>query len=68
MLFEQFLLCNGLNIADNKDFTFQTIIDIAGERSAISDVVCMGSSVIIVYNNKKVNKQVHRKIWNFQLE
>ena len=67
VLFEQFLLCNGLNIADNEDFTFQTIIDIAGECSAISDVVCMGSSVIIVYN-KNVNKQVHRKIWNFQLE
>ena len=44
------------------------IIDIAGACSAISDAVCVGSPVIIIIYSKKVNKQVHRKIWNFQLE
>ena len=52
----------------NEYFTFQTIIDIAGACSAISDVVCVGSPVIIKLFTKKVNKQVHKKIWNFQLE
>ena len=50
--------CNGY-------FTFQMII---GVRGAISDAVCVGSPVIIIYLQKEVNKQVHRKIWNFQLE
>ena len=52
----------------NGYFTFQTIIDIAGACGAISDVVCVGSLVIIKLFTKKVNKQVHEKIWNFQLE
>ena len=53
----------------NGYFTFQTIIDIAGAHSAISDAVCMGSSVIIkLFPKKKVNKQVHEKSWNFLLE
>ena len=43
----------------NGYFTFQTIIDIAGARGAISDAVCVGSPVIIIIY-KKVNKQVHR--------
>ena len=51
----------------NGYFTFQTIIDIAGAHSAILDVVCVGSPVIIMIL-KKVNKQVQKKIWNFQLE
>ena len=42
--------------------------DIAGARGTISDVVCVGSPVIIKLFTKKVNKQVHEKIWNFQLE
>ena len=42
--------------------TFQTIIDIAGARGAISDAVCMGSPVITELFTKKVNKQVHKKI------
>ena len=47
------MLCNGLNIADNKGyFTFQLIIDIAGASGAISDAVCMGSPVIIVFYKK----------------
>ena len=41
------MLCNGLNKADNGYFTFQTIIDTAGQCSAISDKVCMGSPIII---------------------
>ena len=52
----------------NGNFTFHTIIDIAGARSAFSDVVCMGSPAIIKLFTKKVNKQVHEKIWNFQLQ
>ena len=52
----------------NGYFTFQTIIDIAGARGAFSDVVCVDSPVIIKLFTKKVNKQVHKKIWNFQLE
>ena len=52
----------------NGYFTFQTIIDIAGACGAISDAVCVGSLVIIKLFPKKVNKQVHEKIWNFQLE
>ena len=51
----------------NGYFTFQTIIDIAGARGAISDAVCMGFPVIIIIY-KKINKQVHKKVWNFQLE
>ena len=43
------------------------IIDIAGVHGAISDAVCVGSPVIVKFT-KKVNKQVHEKIWNFQLE
>ena len=41
------------------------IIDIAGARGAFSDAVCMGSPAIIKLFTKKVNKQVHEKIWNF---
>ena len=48
----------------NGYFTFQTIIDIAGVRGAISDTVCMGLPVIIIVS-KKVNKQVRRKILEF---
>ena len=51
----------------NGYFTFQMTIDMAAAHGAISDVVCVGSPVIIVIY-KKVNKQVHKKIWNFQLE
>ena len=58
------MLCNGLNIADNGYFTFQTIIDIAGARGTISDVVCVGSPVIVIIY-KKVIKQVHKKIGIF---
>ena len=50
------------NIASNGYFTFQMII---GAYGTISDVVCVGSPVIIIIH-RKVNKQVHRKIWNFQ--
>ena len=40
---------------------FQTIIDLAGVRGAISDAICVGSPVkIIIY--KKVDKQVHKKL------
>ena len=47
-------------------FAFQTISDIAGVRGAISDAVCMDSPVIIIiYNKKKVNKQVHQKKLEF---
>ena len=49
-------------------FTFQTIIDIDGACGTISDVVCMGSPVIIKLFTKKVDKQAHEKIRNFQLE
>ena len=52
----------------NEYFTFHTIIDIAGAHGVFSDAVCVGSPVIINYLQKKVNKQVHEKIWNFQLE
>ena len=52
----------------NGYFTFQTIIDIVGVQGASSNVVCVGSPIIILAIYKKVNKQVHRKIWNFQLE
>ena len=50
--------CNGY-------FTFQMIIDIAGARGAISDVVYVGSPVIIKLFTKKVNKQVHEKHLEF---
>ena len=49
----------------NGYFTFQTIIDIAGAHGTILDAVCVGSPVIIKLFTKKVNKQVHEKIWNF---
>ena len=62
------MLCNGLTTKRNGYFTFQTIIDIAGARGAFSDAVCVGSPVIIKLFTKKVNKQVHEKIWNFQLQ
>ena len=55
------MLCNGLNIADNGYFTFQTIIGIAGVRSAISDAVCMGSSVIIkLFTKKLINNYTNK--------
>ena len=52
----------------NGNFTFHMIIDIAGARGAFSDEVCVGSPAIIKLFTKKVNKQVHEKIWNFQLQ
>ena len=52
----------------NGYFTFQTIIDIAWTRGAFSDVVCVGSPVIIKLFTQKINEQVHEKNWNFQLE
>ena len=51
----------------NGYFTFQTMIDIAGAHGTISHAICMGSPVIIKLFTKKVNKQVHEKVWNFQL-
>ena len=62
------MLCNGLTTKRNGYLTFHTIIDIAGARGAFSDVVCVGSPVIIKLFTKKVSEQVHEKIWNFQLE
>ena len=56
------MLRNGLNIADNETFTFQTIIDIAGVHGTISDAVCVGSPVIIMIYKKKVDKQVHKNL------
>ena len=47
---------------DNGYFTFQTIIDIAGARGAISDVVCMGSPVIIIIYKKKLTNKYTKKI------
>ena len=41
----------------NGHFTFHTIIDIVWARGAFSDVVCVGSPVIIKLFTKKVNKQ-----------
>ena len=55
------MLCNRFNAEHNGYFTFQTIIDIAGVRGAISEAVCVGLPVIIV----KVNKQVHTKFGIF---
>ena len=55
------MLCNELNIADNGYFTFQMIIDIAGVCGTISDVLCVGSPVIII-TYKKIDKQVHKKM------
>ena len=49
----------------NGNFTFHTIIDIAGARGAFSDAVCMGSPAIMKLFTKKVNKQVHEKICEF---
>ena len=49
-------------------FTYQTIIDIAGVHGTISFAVCIGSPVIIILFAKKVNKQVHKNFWNFQVE
>ena len=53
VLFEQFLICNAMQWVEhsltakrNGYLTFQTIIDIAGAHGAISDAVCMGSSVL----------------------
>ena len=40
---------------------------LAGARGANSDAVRLGSPVIIIIY-QIVNKQLHRKIWNFQLE
>ena len=42
------MLCNGLTMKHNGYFTSQTIINIAGVHGAISDVVCVGSPVIII--------------------
>ena len=50
------MLCNRLNIADNRYFTFQAIIDIAGACGAISDAVCVDSPVIIIIYKKLTNK------------
>ena len=38
------------------------IIDIAGVRGAFSDVVCMGSPVIIKLFTKKINKQATKNL------
>ena len=54
------MLCNRLNIADSRYFTFQVITDIAGVRGTILDAVYVGSPIIIIIY-KKVNKQVHKK-------
>ena len=62
------MLYNKLNIADNGYFTIQTIIDIVGVHGAISDVVCVGSPVIIINSKKKLTNKYTQKIWNFQLE
>ena len=51
----------------NGYLTFQTIIDIAGVCGAISDVVCVGSPVIVKLFTKKVNKQVHEKSLEFSI-
>ena len=61
------LMFSLFDVASTREVPFQTIIDIAGACSTISDVLCVGSPVIIIIY-KNVNKQVHRKIWNFQLE
>ena len=58
------MLCNGLNIADNRYSTFQTIIDIAGAHDAISDAVCVGSPVIIYFVQKKLTSK-YTKILEF---
>ena len=51
------MLCNGLNIIDNRYFTFQMIIDIAGTHSTISDAIRVGSPVIItIYKTKLTYK------------
>ena len=57
------MLCNGLNIADNRYSTFQTIIDIAGAHGAISDAICVGSPVIIILYKKLTSK--YTKILEF---
>ena len=46
---------------------YGTVIDITGPFLSF-DAVCVGSPVIIIIIYKKVNKQVHETIWNFQLE
>ena len=45
--------CNGY-------FTFQMIIDIAGAHGAISDVVCVGSPVLIIFTKKFTNKNTEK--------
>ena len=58
--------CNGLNIADNEA---QWIVHFSDDKGlGISNAVRMGSPVIIKLFTKKVNKQVHEKNRNFQLE
>ena len=53
----------------NGYFTFQTIISIAGAHDINSDAVGMcGFTTGIIIISKKVHKQVHRKIWKFQLD
>ena len=53
----EFKLCNGLNIADNRYFTFQTLINVAGACSAISDALCVGSPVIIIIYKKNLTNK-----------
>ena len=49
----------------NGCFTFQMIIDIAGAHGAISDAAYMDSPFIIIIYKKKVNRQLRKKIGNF---
>ena len=46
----------------NRFFTFQTII---GARGAISDAVCVGSPVIIIYLQKKLTNKYTEKFGIF---
>ena len=49
----------------NGNFTFHTIIDIAGARGAFSDAVCMGSPAIIKLFTKKVKNKYMKKFGIF---
>ena len=56
------MLCNGLNIADNGCFTFQTTIDIAGVRCDISDEVCVNHNN---YSQKKLTNKYTKNFGTF---
>ena len=47
--------CNGY-------FTFQMIIDIAGAHGAISDVVCVGSPVLIIFTRKRLQTSMQKNL------